>query len=233
MNRLFILVLVVIVLGCSREKNLTGEIFIVTQGGQNYKLGLVSVNLISQDKIKTHLGKKAKIANQNIAPIYNDYKQLKDSIDKLTVTAEEFDKKVQLLKSYDKNNELLSALKRSLSVAEKKLDLMTKAAPLEKVILLYADGSFFFDGLPGSIDSTKTDSDGRFRFVVQKESKYYIVAKATRNIGDKKEYYYWIVEYPNPSFREDDKILLSNDNLFDPLKILDLGNSQVQKQTKL
>jgi hypothetical protein len=49
-----------------------------------------------------------------------------------------------------------------------------------------------------------------------------------RKAGNEIEYYYWAVMYPDPSLRENDKILLSNDNLFDPIKLMTFKTSNTQ-----
>jgi hypothetical protein len=214
--------LILFVTGCSRERTITGEIFVVTEGGQNYKLGLVSVGLVSAEKLTPHIEKKTKEANDNLLPIYSNYRQLKDSIALLDKLDNDLEQKRRLLRIYDENNELLSVLNKLRSVIQRKISLDQTIAPLEDTFERYTSGGFFLHGLPQLDDSSKTDSEGRFNLLGQKDRKYFIVASASRSPGDKTEYYYWIVEYPNPSFREGEKILLSNDNLFEPLIKLSL-----------
>ena len=213
--------MILLLIGCSGEKNITGEVFIVTQGGQNYKLGLVNVGLISEEKVKPHLDHKIIIANENVLPIYKSYKQMIDSLTSLDILEEELERKKRLLEIQDKNNELLSVLKKRLLVSRQQLALLDKMAPLATIFHKYTSGDFFLNDLPKPDYSTKTDSDGKFNLVIQKGKKYFIIASATRKVSSKREeYYYWLIEYPNSKFRENEKIMLSNDNLFDPLKIL-------------
>src|SRR5438093_426951 len=55
-----------------REGDLTGEVFIVTQGGDNKKLGLVQVGLFKPDIILPHLQKKSAEVDAEVARIRND-----------------------------------------------------------------------------------------------------------------------------------------------------------------
>ena len=212
--------MILLLIGCSGEKNITGEVFIVTQGGQNYKLGLVNVGLISEEKVKPHLEHKIKIANENVLPIYKSYKQMRDRYTSLDILEKELGEKKRLLEIHDKNNEMLSVINKRLLVAREQLALLNKMDPLNEIYRKYTSGDFFLNDLPKPDYSTKTDSDGKFNLVIQKGKKYFIIASATRKVGNTEEYYYWLIQYPNSSFRENEKIILSNDNLFDPLKIL-------------
>ena len=219
--------------GCSREKNIEGEIFIVTQGGQNLKLGLVTVGLISREAFTRHLDSKIKIASEIIQPIYTSYKQLEDSISLLGKLNDELEQKKNSLEIYNNDDKMLALLKKKLWVARKNLDLTIRIAPLQQIYRTYTSGAFFLNESPPFSDSTKTNSDGQFNFMVQKSEKYFIIASAARLVGNSSECYYWVVDYPNPSFRKNEKILLGNDNLFDPLKLLNLENSQTQKSSKI
>jgi hypothetical protein len=50
--------LIMVLAGCSpREEKVDGSIFIVTQGGENFKLGLVTVSFFSQQQIEPYLTK--------------------------------------------------------------------------------------------------------------------------------------------------------------------------------
>jgi len=220
-------VLILAFAGCSRQQHVTGEIFIVTQGGQNYKLGLVKVGLVNADKFTPYLDDKLRQANQNILPIYGTYMTMKDSSVLLNTLNEELDNKKRMLDISDRNGEMLSVLSNKVEVAFRRLVLHRRISPLEDIYQKYTSSDFFLSGLPQLDDSSKTDSDGQFNLVVQKDAKYFIIASASRNIGDKKEYYYWIIEYPNSLFREGEKILLSNDNLFDPPRMMRLQKKNV------
>lgn len=215
-----------IFLGFLGKINITGEIFIVTQGGQNYKLGLVKVGLIRYDKLKPYIEKKAIEASDNIKYIYDDYRELKDSI---SVYESLIDKGTAISDSwteYDQPNsdDQIKFLNMLIDMERKKIQLKVRIAPYEKIYLKYVSGEFFFSNMPKLEDSTKTDSDGRFNLTAQTNKKYFIVAEASRSVGEKKENYYWMIEYPNSSFHSNQKILLSNDNLLEPSKLLKLDN---------
>ena len=50
------LLLAFILAGCSREREISGQIFIVTEGGNSVKLGLVGVHVLTEEELKTLAG---------------------------------------------------------------------------------------------------------------------------------------------------------------------------------
>lgn len=65
-----------------RKGELSGEIFIVTQGAQNYKLGLVSVALYPIDTIKPYLDQKKKEAEAELARLQPAYEAAEADLQK-------------------------------------------------------------------------------------------------------------------------------------------------------
>ena len=96
MKRILLAAFILLVSGCARETNITGEIFIVTRGGQNYKLGLVTVGLIPRDAFLKHLESETKIAMEKVLPIYSSMKRMRDSINSLHALTEDLETKQEL-----------------------------------------------------------------------------------------------------------------------------------------
>ena len=71
------------------------------------------------------------------------------------------------------------------------------------------DGEFYFSGLPLPKASAITDSDGKYKMTVP-AGEYVIVARDSRKVFDKTEYYYWFVKVKAES---DTKLSLSNNNM--------------------
>ncbi len=60
---------------------------------------------------------------------------------------------------------------------------------------------------------TKTDADGKFSLSVPAGNTYVILAKASREVGDDTECYYWIQDVDLTRANDGLSIMLSNDNL--------------------
>jgi hypothetical protein len=75
-------ILIVGALGCSREGQLTGEVFIVTQGGENVRLGLVEVRAIPEDQVKQFIAKKQAQIKQEQARLMGAMESSKAAQDK-------------------------------------------------------------------------------------------------------------------------------------------------------
>lgn len=88
-----------------KESELTGSIFIVTQGAENFKMGLVSVTVIPEEIITPYINSK-KNSNEAIAKsAYEDAKQkATDSIITLDKAKDKYDSEVASLKSILRND---------------------------------------------------------------------------------------------------------------------------------
>ena len=71
---------------------------------------------------------------------------------------------------------------------------------------------YYFNDLPLEIDRALTDADGRFTLKIPKPGKFAIFAESSRQIGNKKETYYWLVSV-SMNESESKELLLSNHNL--------------------
>jgi hypothetical protein len=66
--------------------------------------------------------------------------------------------------------------------------------------------------MPSPISSSETGSDGNYKLTVEGSVPYYLVARASRSVGDEEEQYYWMVE-TTVGGGEVKEVNLSNDNL--------------------
>jgi hypothetical protein len=81
------LFLISMMAGCSRrEESIDGSVFIVTQGGENFKLGLVTVSLFDQGQITT-------IVRTNEINLENDLESLKAKLKKLSAENDDLTQK--------------------------------------------------------------------------------------------------------------------------------------------
>ena len=150
---------------------LDGDIFIVTKGGENIKLGLVPVGLIPLTDVMQHLQEKVAVASDKIAQLE------------------------PIVKTGEKTMDIYAWLK------------------LNDELKLYKSGQFYFDSLPASVRSTKTDADGKFQIQVPHSGSYALAAVASRHVGDSVEAYHWLLQIDTVG-GSPRKIMLSNDNLY-------------------
>lgn len=209
-SRVVVSLLLAIALMCEcgpSQRELTGEVFIVTKGGQSIKLGLVEVGLYSDKDINPFILQKlqaAKAQTQRLRPV-------KDNVEK---EWQQLRNEENYLRGRYLDNMGSDAHKRRYDNAYE--SYIQKDNQYRKVLydyLSYSTGQFYFSGMPKPIQSTKTDSDGKFSFRLT-PGKYALAARASRKLFDSTEEYYWLVWI---SVKNDPtmKVMLSNDNLFE------------------
>jgi len=197
--------------GCNERKGeLSGEVFIVTKGGHNYKLGLVPIALYSLETLKPYLDQKEQQAQTELArlgPLAEAAKSEMDAKDKAKAAA--FDVYLKGISS--------EANKSVLEAAHNQADKRWQAAMGAYYSLLdeqskFVSGAFYFDGLPKPLVTTQTNSDGRFTIEMPTKGDFAIAANAYRTVGDSTEHYYWLIKVSLDGAAKK-AIMLSNNNL--------------------
>lgn len=159
----FIICTLLCQIGCSQsEIDVNGDVFIVTKGSQNIKLGLVEINIFSESVIQPFAKSKFDIAKAAILESKQVKIKLHDILDARPI----------------KNQ-----AKYDSAFAEWKIARRAESK--------YKTGEFFVSDLPTPLLQTKTDADGKFTFKL-KPGKYALVAYASRMVGDETETYYWL-----------------------------------------
>lgn len=176
-----------------KELAVNGQAFIVTQGGQNIKLGLISIGVLALSDVEQHLAKQSAIAaakkgalQPKLAAAKRDY----EAADKATVPGS---------RNFMRALAARSTAYRALS-------------PLSRSYDYFDSGEFYFDGLPPALKVVKSDSDGIFSVTVPTDGNYVIAAQGSRHVGDDVEKYYWLIDLSAVDLSEG-KLFLSNDNL--------------------
>jgi hypothetical protein len=193
-----------------RNRELSGEVFIVTKGGQNYKLGLVPIALYSLETLKRYLDQKKQQAQTELArlgPLVEAAKSEMDAKNKTKSAA--FD--AWLHSHYSDPN------RSALEAARNEADKGWKAAMGEYYRLLseqskLASGAFYFVGLPEPLVTTQTNSDGKFTVEMPTKGNLAIAANAHRSVGDSTEHYYWLIKVSLGGAAKK-AMILSNNNL--------------------
>jgi len=73
-------------------------------------------------------------------------------------------------------------------------------------------GEHFFQDLPSAISSAKTRADGKFTLAIPRGGRYGIVARASRELGEEKRIYSWIV-WVSLDGRSSKRLVLNDDNI--------------------
>lgn len=192
--------------GCSRQQELAGEVFIVTKGGQNFKLGLVEIRAIPESDIKPFISQKLK-----------DAEAQRPTLEEAVTEAERRYKQAKANARAAANDYLNADLEDRMSSlntrfsredgAREKLDALNDA---EGKLAYLSAPEFFFDGLPQGVASARTNADGKFTLTVPRSGKYALAARAQREVFGSTEFYYWMVWVEADSAT---KVTLGNTNL--------------------
>jgi hypothetical protein len=116
MIKAFLIITVIFVFiftGCNKQGELQGSVFIVTQGAQNIKLGLVKVTAIPENEIKQFVEQKKSIINGESNKLKSDMDAIKPEIAK---SQKEFD---EAKRNYDE----IVAQRDNLKSREQSLNL--------------------------------------------------------------------------------------------------------------
>jgi hypothetical protein len=163
---------------------LTGDIFIVTKGGMNIKLGLVRVSIIPDTAVGPFLEKMkwawrsgSDARTQRELSAFQALSDARTAGDAATIEM--------------RVRELTDALNESN---------------------YFHSSAYYFSELPQSIAQAKTDADGHFVVSLPRTGRFALAAQATRTVGNTTEKYYWIV-WVSLNGAATGNIMLSNDNL--------------------
>ena len=200
-----------------------GDVFIVTKGAQNFKLGLVDVHFIREADFLVALSPKVDAAVLRVAKLREEVEHRKAVAPHMLVMAKGLDKS-QITK---KTLELTATLRPAdLGTAQREHDEavrdnqkeMAKYWDQQKKIKsalaeleTYESGCAFAQGLPPPALAAKTDADGKFTGSLL-PGRYAAVAEAHRAVGKETENYCWLV-WITMTGEAEKRLMLANDNL--------------------
>ena len=181
------LCLLLAVAGCSKKPTLIqGQIFVVTKGGENIKMGAVPVRVIPEEQFK-------EIARATVAAIEGQIV----SVDEHRASIEAKKQLLQDLKAMEPQAALAALIKQ----AEDEDSISGLRSPSWDAWM-----KTFVRALPQT--QIKTDADGRFTAEV--ESKVWLVAGGQRRVGEGSEEYLWVQAYQPPEKGMPQPVLISN-----------------------
>jgi hypothetical protein len=206
------------------ETEVRGDVFIVTKGGQNIKLGLVQVGFIREAAIAPVIASQMEKARPKLLEIESTARDANHKAKMATIredlmrtTVEITERTVGVAKEVGRRS-YEQARKRHAEARAQYLDALKEHAQAlktyldaERLVKLYRTGCFFAEGVPDAVARDKTDADGRFMVKLQ-PGRYAAIAVANRQVGKEEETYCWYV-WTTVAGEPTKKLMLSNDNL--------------------
>jgi len=208
--------------GCAspaKQDKVTGQMFIVTRGSENIRLGLVEVSAIRLDSLQAHIAGSARAWNEG--PEVRQQKRIAEAKSLLAVAQKE----LRGAPARAQANEIayirgdIPTSKYMGGQAGYTATVRMRVANLQKLLESYRafagrgpSAGYLFRDLPQPLATAKTDADGRFELMVPAGVPVAILAAATRETPGAVEKYHWMVRLNN-SARQGTALLLSNDNL--------------------
>lgn len=239
--RLPLLILTSSIVACKPAPiSIDGSVFIVTNSGTNFKLGLVEVRAIQKSEalpvLKVEQERTTALSNKLIAEIQTSQQEA----EKLATARAKHMSSMRrmnesangppVMREYDDSPEILSTkkqlleargelLKRAQMEGEQALNLEPAyKKQTENILGMCAEltevlsGTAVIQSLPAAVSAGKTDADGRFQLILPK-GQYVLSARTTRKTGTGHvEQYVWLVELVVP-LESTNSVMLSNDNL--------------------
>jgi len=169
---------------------LSGQVFVSSRGGENFKLGAVPVGLFARDAIDTLLPAIKKNADYKIGQLRREVAEAKAAQDQAEANEKAASEAVtQAIRT--------GGDWRSLQGADHIAFEAIKTARMQyseldgKLNFCYS-GGFYFALLQSPIRTAETDADGKFMLELPKAGAFVIAAQAQRSVGDHTEHYYWL-----------------------------------------
>jgi hypothetical protein len=234
---------VMLATGCARDKStgpddessvgeLSGEVFIVTQGGPSIKLGLVTVVAIPEADIEAHIQRKrdeaAAASTQLKANMEAAYAAVAAARRAVTQADKEVDVAARLAHQEYMACLGTAATRGECSAAKPtyeqiKHDLLwqrkqevrareSEVAKLKAEQDFLASSEFYMADLPAGVATAKTNADGLFTMRLPRNARVALAARGSRQVFGDVENYHWLV-WATLDGAFDKRIMLSNDNM--------------------
>src|SRR5262245_10830804 len=188
------------------DGELTGDVFVVTPRRRRQSLGLVVLNAIPEDLLKQHLERR-KVQGEL------ESRKLQREIDVLAATLDEArteEDRLWQIQDRDKDNMRKAnawsvAYNKTKNIAKQLEDLRARRERL-------TSAERFFQDLPSAISSARTHADGKFTLSIPRDGRYGIVARASRQLGEEAQIFFWFV-WVSLDGRPSKRLVLNDDNI--------------------
>lgn len=216
-RRIFTLFALLAMLSGCGEKEITGQIFVVTQGKDNIKLALVTVGAIPQEEFDQFLKAKQSEKLKQQEPLQMKYREVKNKkIDSMSDVpgggfsfSYEWNKSTIELPTSNKRKAMIDqAIKENAMIDEARAKAKAVIAEYEA----FDKADFLLAGMPAPKLTSKTDADGKFALKLP-SGKYVITASSSREVFSSTETYHWLVAVEASNIKQ--PLILSNDNLLE------------------
>jgi hypothetical protein len=170
--------------------SLSGQVFVSTKGGQNFKLGAVQVALFTRDAIDTLLPRLKFYADYKIQQLRAPLAEAKAVLDQAEASEQAaFRAELQTIEAHGDH----MAAKHATDVQRKaEKTARNQYFEIAGKLSFYYSGAFYFPFLQSPIRTAETDAEGKFVIEIPQTGKFVIAAQAQRSIGDHTEHYYWL-----------------------------------------
>ena len=238
MTSLALGIMVLVPTGCKQTSTIDGQVFIVTQSAAIIRLADVPIELIPLNELQSVWSNRLAVLSNKCAELEVSvhkrsltytarHKRLTAEINRLENEYTTFitNETISTYSECSSNEALWASIQRNLSYQYDHIAKLNSISIeqrnnlrrlLEQNQLVTAETNtpeFFSYHSPSPFFATKTDVNGAFQIKMLSSKPYVLLASASRNVGDTKETYYWVVslDYHQKMPRQ---IILSNDNLY-------------------
>ena len=188
------------------DGELAGDVFVVAADGKRHSLGSVVLNAIPEHALTEHLERKTAQSKVESGKLQREI----DALAPILGEAQAEEARLWDIQKRDESN-VQKANAWSL-VYNKTKNLAGQLADLHAKQEHLTSGEYFFQDIPSPISSAQTDADGKFTLLIPRDGRYGIVARAVRELGEKKETYCWFV-WASLNGDPLGRLVLNNDNL--------------------
>lgn len=229
--------------GCSQDEpaepqdesamgELSGEVFIVTQGGPSIKLGLVTVVAIPESDMLAHIKRRQEAAVAAADSLIPRLDAARAAVEAAEGAVSQADKEVEVA-AKRAHQEYMACLGTAASRGEcsaakpsyeqikhdllwrRKQEVRARESALARLNVegeSLTSSDFYMRELPPGIATAKTNADGLFTMNLPRTGRFALAARASRQLLGQVENYYWLV-WVSLDGASSKRILLSNDNL--------------------
>jgi hypothetical protein len=169
--------------------SLSGQVFVSTKGGENFKLGAVRVALFAREAIDVLLaGVKTygDIKIQQLRPSVDAAKAAYEQTDAAERSASAANTKALGSPDFDST---LRTWNEAIEAARHAREQYFKIRP---ELDYYYSGGFYFGFLQSPLQTAETDAEGKFLIEVPQTGDFVMAAHARRAVGEHTEQYYWL-----------------------------------------
>jgi hypothetical protein len=188
----------------SKDKvEVSGQVFIATNGGDAVKLSLVHVRLYPLDQVKAlELAGKTKGADDAAAA------QKVEGFKKVCADDETAVVKMARTPNFDFSSQVFRDANAKENSDKKQYWDMVAA------LYYYKTPDYYIKELPTPADDEETDADGKFTMPIPKAGQWVLEASTKRETPDHTEKYFWLFQV-SPTDLAKGHLFLSNDDLYD------------------